>query len=191
MPTDTPTSNWTQSLVLVVEDDPHSRDLLARRLQRDGLQTLTAADGPAALATLQQRRVDAVLLDIGLPGMSGLDVLRTLRQTYSAEQLPVLMVTAFDEAERLEEAFDSGASDYLNKPIHYPAVRARLKAHLDRAHAARALQQTREREALVLHATNDGNWEWNGLTQRLWHSANWFELLAWGDEAVPDLPNAS
>ena len=186
MPTDTPTSNWTQSLVLVVEDDPHSRDLLARRLQRDGVQTLTAADGPAALATLQQRRVDAVLLDIGLPGMSGLDVLRTLRQTHSAEQLPVLMVTAFDEAERLEEAFDSGASDYLNKPIHYPAVRARLKAHLDRAHAARALQQTREREALVLHATNDGNWEWDGLTQRLWHSANWFGLLAWGDEAVPD-----
>ena len=186
MTADTPPWTWTHSTVLVVEDDPHSRDLLVRRLQRDGLQPRTAADGPAALAALQHQPIDAVLLDIGLPGMSGLEVLHALRQTHSADLLPVLMVTAFDETERLQQAFDLGASDYLNKPIHYPAVRARLKVHLERAHAARALQQTREREALVLHATNDGIWEWDGGTQRLWHSAKWFSLLDWGEQPTPD-----
>ncbi len=185
-----PPWNWSQSTVLVVEDDPPSRDLLARRLMRDGVQTLTAADGPSALALLQAQQIDGVLLDIGLPGMSGLEVLRALRATHPAELLPVLMVTAFDETERLEEALASGASDYLNKPIHYPAVRARLKAQLERAQAARALQQTREREALVLSATNDGIWEWDAASQRLQHSPNWFALLAWGDQAAPDTIDA-
>jgi EAL domain-containing protein (putative c-di-GMP-specific phosphodiesterase class I)/DNA-binding response OmpR family regulator/GGDEF domain-containing protein len=178
--------NWNQSTILIVEDDAASRDVLSRRLQRDGLETLTAADGPSALDALQLRLVDGVLLDIGLPGMSGLEVLRTIRQAHSAELLPVLMVTAFDEAQRLEEALEAGANDYLNKPIDYPIVRARLKAQLERAQAAHTLQKTREREALVLHATNDGIWEWDVVTQRLQHSANWFDLLAWGELPVPD-----
>lgn len=71
--------NWNQSTILIVEDDAASRDVLSRRLQRDGLETLTAADGPSALDALQLRLVDGVLLDIGLPGMSGLEVLRTIR----------------------------------------------------------------------------------------------------------------
>ncbi|CUA93308.1 EAL domain-containing protein [Thiomonas bhubaneswarensis] len=186
MSADNPQWNWTQSTVLVVEDDPASRELLTRRLARDGLNTLAAADGPSALAVLAQQPVSAVLLDIGLPAMSGLDVLRTLRQTHPADLLPVLMVTAFDETERLEEAFDCGASDYLNKPIHYPAVRARLKMHLERAHAARALLQARERETLMLQATNDGIWDWDSTSQRLHHSNNWFELLGWGNQPAPD-----
>lgn len=185
-----PPWNWSQSTVLVVEDDPPSRDVLVRRLARDGVQILTAADGPSALALLQTQQIDGVLLDIGLPGMCGLEVLRAIRITQPAELLPVLMVTAFDEAERLEEALESGANDYLNKPIHYPAVRARLKAQLERAQAARALRQTREREALVLHATNDGIWEWDAASQRLQQSDNWFALLAWGDQATPDTIDA-
>ncbi len=180
-----PDWNWTQSTILLVEDDDASRDVLARRLLRDSLHILTAPDGPSALALLQQHPVDGVLLDIGLPGMSGLDVLRTIRQTHPAELLPVLMVTAFDASERLVEALESGANDYLAKPIDYPIVRARLKTQLGRAHTAHALRHAREREALVLSATNEGVWEWDSTTEQLQHSDNWFSLLAWSQEATP------
>lgn len=177
--------HWSQATVLVVEDDPASRELLCRRLQRDGLKPLEAADGPSALRLLRQARIDGVLLDIGLPGMSGLDVLRALRQTHAAEHLPVLMVTAFDEIQHLDAALQSGANDYINKPINYTTVRARLRAQLERAHNARALQALREREALVLRATNDGVWEWDATTGALQHSANWFALLSWQSADVP------
>lgn len=185
MQTENPAWHWTQATVLVVGDDPASRALLCRRLQRDGLKPLEAADGPAALQLLRQERIDGALLDIGLPGMSGLDVLRALRQTHAAEHLPVLIVTAFDEIQHLEAALQSGANDYVNKPIDYTTLRARLRVQLERAHDARALQALRERDALVLRATNDGVWEWDATTGALQHSANWFALLSWQNADGP------
>ncbi len=171
--------------LLVVEDDAPSRELLLRRLARDGAQAQGAADGPSALALLAGETFDAVLLDIGLPGMDGLQVLHAIRRDHGPETLPVLMVTAFSEQERLVEAMEAGANDYLNKPIDYRLVRARLRARMELARSARELQRLRQRQALVLRASNDGIWELDATTGQIEHSPSWNRLLGLAPEAAP------
>jgi diguanylate cyclase (GGDEF)-like protein len=116
--------------LLVVDDDPMSREVLARRLARRGYRMLVADSGEAALDIAGRHRIDAVLLDSVMPGLSGLDTLRTLRQTRSAAELPVIMVTGKDRSEDVVEALDLGANDYVTKPIDFPVVLARIRTQV-------------------------------------------------------------
>jgi len=120
----------TAPLVLVVDDLPANRDLMARRLERSGFRILTAEDGPEALDVLRGRDVDMVLLDIMMPGMTGLEVLSELRKTRSPASLPIIMVTARTDSEDVVQALSLGANDYITKPVNYPVALARIQAHL-------------------------------------------------------------
>ena len=116
--------------LLVVDDNEANRDMLSRRLEKSGFSVLVAADGPAALDIVERKGVDLVLLDIMMPGMNGIDVLKVLRSTHSAAELPVIMATAKTESDDVVEALTLGANDYVTKPIDYPVVLARVQAHL-------------------------------------------------------------
>jgi response regulator RpfG family c-di-GMP phosphodiesterase len=80
----------TNATLLLVDDDANNRDVLSRRLQRRGYTVLTAENGPAALEMVGAHRVDAVLLDVMMPGMSGIETLKRLRQSRSVAELPVI-----------------------------------------------------------------------------------------------------
>ncbi len=86
--------------LLIVDDNEMNRDLLSRRLERKGYAVSVAENGHKTLEWVGQYDVDLVLLDIEMPGTSGLEVLKTLRQTYSPNQLPVIMVTAKVQSQR-------------------------------------------------------------------------------------------
>ena len=117
-------------LVLLVEDDPAIRDAVAYSLGRDGLEVVTANDGAAGLALARERQPDAVVLDVMLPRMSGLDMLRVLR---AEAPVPILLLTARDsEADRVQ-GLEAGADDYLTKPFNVRELVARVKAILRRA----------------------------------------------------------
>jgi DNA-binding response OmpR family regulator len=116
--------------LLVVDDNMGNRDLLSRRLERKGFRVITAEDGQRALDILATSKVDLVLLDINMPGLTGLDVLRKVRETQTPSALPVVMVTARTESEDVVEALELGANDYVTKPIDFPVVLARVKAQL-------------------------------------------------------------
>ena len=120
----------TPATLLVVDDDAMNRDALSRRLSRTGYTVLTAESGPDALALIGAHRVDAVLLDVMMPGMSGLDTLRHLRESRSVSELPVIMVTAKDGSDDVVEALDLGANDYVTKPIDYAVALARIRAQV-------------------------------------------------------------
>ena len=123
------------STVLVVEDDRAILDAVAYSLGRDGYEVLTAGDGVDALTTARERRPDAIVLDVMLPRMSGLDVCRILRA-----ELPVsiLLLTARDsEADRVQ-GLDMGADDYLTKPFSMRELRARVASMLRRDAISRA-----------------------------------------------------
>ncbi len=124
--------------ILVVDDLPANRDLMGRRLERSGFRVLSAASGPEALELLRTSPVDLVLLDIMMPGMTGLDVLRSVRTTRSTAALPVVMVTAKTDSEDVVEALSLGANDYVTKPVDYPVALARIRAHLRMRQAAQA-----------------------------------------------------
>src|SRR4051812_39683779 len=111
--------------LLVVEDDPASQDMLVRRLSSRGFRAAAVADGEAALKFIETALPDLILLDINLPGMSGLDVLQQIREKFTRDQLPVIMVTALADSEDVVKGLDAGANDYIAKPINFSVLLAR------------------------------------------------------------------
>jgi len=116
--------------LLVVDDNELNRDMLSRRLGSRGYAVELAEDGERALARLQGQAFDLVLLDVMMPGLSGIDVLRRVRQRWPESDLPVIMVTARDTAEDVVEALQLGANDYVTKPLDFPVVLARVETQL-------------------------------------------------------------
>jgi serine/threonine protein kinase/CheY-like chemotaxis protein len=111
-------------------------------LERKGYRALVAADGYEALALLKKQRVDLILLDVMMPGLSGLDVLRELRAQHPPTELPIIMVSAKGESGDIVEALELGADDYVTKPIDFPVVVARVEAHLRLRQAFKPLEQS-------------------------------------------------
>lgn len=116
--------------LLVVDDEEMNRDMLSRRLEIEGYETVCADGGRAALELLAANDFDAVLLDAMMPGMSGYEVLAEIRKAHSILELPVLMVTAKSQSEDMVQAFGAGATDYITKPINFPVALARIHAHV-------------------------------------------------------------
>ena len=118
------------ALILVVDDEEVNRDILTRRLLRRGYRVAGAGDGNQALAYLRRESCDLVLLDIMMPEMDGLTVLRELRRDFTPSALPVIMATARDGSDDVVTALESGASDYVTKPIDFPVLLARIETQL-------------------------------------------------------------
>jgi two-component system response regulator MprA len=119
----------SQPRVLVVEDDAEIAGVLRRSLRLEGYEVQLAADGPAALEQSAVFEPDAVVLDLGLPRLDGVEVCRRLRRE---GDVPILMLTARDAVEARVEGLDSGADDYLVKPFDRQELLARLRALLRR-----------------------------------------------------------
>jgi two-component system response regulator MprA len=117
--------------VLIVDDDRALRDALRRALVLAGYEPIAVETGEAALTEVARNEPDAVVLDIGLPDVDGLEVCRRLRR--SGRRVPVLMLTARDEVSDRIGGLDAGADDYLVKPFDVGELRARLRALLRRS----------------------------------------------------------
>ena len=136
--------------LLVVDDNEMNRDMLSRRLSRRGHTVVMAENGQKALELIEQQSFDVVLLDIMMPGISGIEVLETIRQSYSASDLPVIMATAKADSEDVVAALKLGANDYVIKPLDFPIVLARVQAQLETYHHHKTLKErTQKLEAQV------------------------------------------
>jgi DNA-binding response OmpR family regulator len=116
--------------ILVVDDEPKIATLARDYLEHAGFAVLTANDGPSALATIRQRRPDLVVLDLGLPGLDGLDLTRELRRDST---VPIVMLTARDDELDKLVGLELGADDYMTKPFSPRELVARVRAVLRRA----------------------------------------------------------
>jgi DNA-binding response OmpR family regulator len=117
--------------VLLVEDDTGIAVPLSRALQREGHEVMVVGDGYSALSCAGHQRVDLLVLDLGLPGMDGLDVCRRLRRV--RPDLPVLMLTARTDEVDFVVGLDAGADDYVAKPFRLAELLARVRALLRRS----------------------------------------------------------
>ncbi len=121
-----------QSNVLVVDDNEVNRDLLARRVQRQGHKVVGASNGFEALEMMRSQPFDLVLLDIMMPQMNGYQLLETLKADKKLRHIPVIMVSAVEDIESIVRCIELGAEDYLSKPFNPVLLRARINACLEK-----------------------------------------------------------
>lgn len=143
--------------VLVVDDNENNRDVLVRRLQRQGLVTEQADNGVTALEWLRRESFDLVLLDIMMPLMNGYQVLETMKADPALRRIPVLVISAVDEISSVVRCIELGAEDYLPKPFNPVLLKARVGACLEKKHLRdqeqvylRQIEAERERSERLL-----------------------------------------
>ena len=123
--------NHPNAKILIVDDDELSRNMLVRRLLNRGFAVDGASDGEQCLALLDEDpNIDLVLMDIFMPGLNGLEVVRRIRKKWAQNRLPVIMVTARSDSEDVIEGLEAGANDYVVKPIKLPVLIARMSVCL-------------------------------------------------------------
>ena len=121
-----------QYSLLVVDDNEMNRDMLGRRLQRQGYRVTMAVDGRQALEFIREETFDLVLLDIMLPVMNGYEVLEEMRADQALSQIPVIITTALDESDGKAKCLELGAEDYLTKPFNPVLLKSRIGDCLER-----------------------------------------------------------
>jgi diguanylate cyclase (GGDEF)-like protein/PAS domain S-box-containing protein len=123
-----------------------------------------------------------------MPGMSGVELLRILRASRSTSELPVIMVTALSETKDIVEALNSGANDYITKPVDMAVALARIETQIRRKKAEEELADSRERLALAMRGTNDGMWDWDLRSDTVYYSPRWKAMLGIGDDEIGRSP---
>lgn len=142
--------------VLVVDDEPINRRVLENHLELARYAVISAETGEEALDRIKNDTPDVVLLDVMMPGMSGYDVCLQARASFTPQDLPIIMMTAKNQASDLVDAFSAGANDYLTKPFHASELLARIAFHLDLSDMGRRLRKMNEGlEELVRARTRD------------------------------------
>jgi DNA-binding response OmpR family regulator len=157
--------------ILLAEDDAMVGESLRKTLRKDGFTVDWAKDGPSAELAVSNEPYDLLLLDLGLPGKSGLDVLRAVRR--SGKRLPILILTAHDAVADRVAGLDAGADDYLVKPFDFQELQARIRALLRR--------QSGRTETLIRHGDltlDPASHEVHLAGQQVTLSAREFSLLA-------------
>ena len=175
--------------LLVVDDNEMNRDMLSRRLARHGYAVTVAEDGASALARIARESFALVLLDIEMPGLSGFEVLKTVRRSHSASELPIIMVTSRQQSQSIVDALGSGANDYVTKPIDFAVAIARIETQLSRRRAELALRESEERYALAVRGANDGLWDWNLRTNEMYFSPRWKAMLGFDEADIGNTPD--
>ena len=107
--------------ILIIEDDFFIRELYERQFTKEGYQIITSEDGPSGLLAANQEKPDLILLDIMLPKLNGLDLLRTLKAKDETKNIPVILLTNLGQESVIKEGFDLGADSYLIKSAYTPS----------------------------------------------------------------------
>ncbi len=116
--------------ILIADDDQDIRDLVAMKLRRANYEVVTAVDGAEALTILEGSQVDLAVIDVMMPGLSGLDVVREVRGRDGLADLPIILLTARADEHDVERGFAAGATDYVAKPFSPRALLARISSRL-------------------------------------------------------------
>jgi light-regulated signal transduction histidine kinase (bacteriophytochrome)/CheY-like chemotaxis protein len=140
-------------LVLVVEDDRFMRIQLRRAMEQVGYQVAEASDGEEGLAVYTRLQPDIVLLDAMMPVMDGFTCCTQLKTLPGGDRTPILMITALEDPESVDRAFEVGAIDYVTKPIHWAVLRQRVRRLLQASRAVEELRQQTERARLFAEVT--------------------------------------
>ena len=143
----------SDSIILIVDDNDSNRDLLQRRLRLYDFECVQASGGKEALSILSKQKIDLVLLDVLMPDMNGIEVLNAIRNSELQSDLPVIMVSGFDDVRSVAKCIAIGASDYLSKPVDGVVLGAKVVAALERKALRKKSNELMDQ--LTIQATTD------------------------------------
>lgn len=136
-------------LILVVDDDLFMRKILVRYLEREHYRVVEAANGLEALQQYQLCNPDMILLDAMMPIMDGFECCSKLQDLPNGDHTPILIITALEDRESVDRAYDVGASDYVTKPIHWAVLRQRVRRLLDQANLRQQIESANQQLAVA------------------------------------------
>jgi PAS domain S-box-containing protein len=151
-----PRSRSASGRIRVVDDDADNREILVRRLEREGYEAVSESDGASALDRLGRETFDLVLLDIFMPGMNGFQVLSEMKRRLELQEIPVIVLSALDDQANAVRSIEMGAEDFLAKPYDAVILRARIGAILRRRRAEAERSEMAESLQLLLESTGEG-----------------------------------
>lgn len=134
-----------RSIILIAEDDRAVRNNMAQLLENEGYQVIETANGEECLAAYQQTMPNLVLLDAMMPKMNGFECCQQLKQLPGSDYIPILMITGLEDEASVNWAFDSGASDFITKPIRWPVLRQRVRVHLEKNQLNQQLEKANQK----------------------------------------------
>lgn len=129
--------------ILVADDDRTTRILLSKMLENEGYKVVLAERGEKSLFLALEKDIDAFLVDIRMPGLSGIDICERIRSIDRYKIAPIIFITSMEEETNLNDVFNAGATDFINKPVNPVILKARLQAHLQKVRYFKEIEQTR------------------------------------------------
>lgn len=129
--------------ILVADDDLTTRLLLSNLLENDGYRVVLAERGEKCLFLALEKDIDAFLIDIRMPGLSGIEICERIRSIERYKITPIIFITSMEEESSLKEVFTAGATDFINKPVNHTILKARLQAHIQKVRYFKEIEQTR------------------------------------------------
>ena len=142
--------------ILIVDDAPANLGMLRKTMVQQGYQTFIATSGQRALEIARRVRPDLILMDVVMPGMDGLETCRQLKSQAATQRIPVIFMSARTETDDIVAGFDTGASDYIGKPLRMAEVCARVRAQLQMRSSRESQQEQAERLRMVVDSMDEG-----------------------------------
>ncbi|MBX0330998.1 EAL domain-containing protein [Oscillochloris sp. ZM17-4] len=192
--------------ILVIDDQELIRNLIIRQLTRQSHEVIGVGSGAEGLALLRAQPFDLLLLDMIMPDMDGRAVLTEIKADPQLPDLPVVVLSGDTDIEIVVACITLGAEDYLFKPFNPLLLKARVSVSLAKKHLrdqerrqradlerqvaerAAALERSEERYALAARGANDGLWDWDLLSDRVFLSSRWKNMLGYNDAEIGDAP---
>jgi diguanylate cyclase (GGDEF)-like protein/PAS domain S-box-containing protein len=171
------TSLTDDARVLIIDDDTVTRIMAGEALREAGFTVAEAGSGEAGLAAFEAQRPDLVLLDVVMPGLDGYEVCRKLRAHPRLGHVPIIMLTGLEDTESVEKAYDSGATDFISKPINWALLRYRISYVMRAATALDELIRSERNLSSAQEIAHMGSWEWSLEGDHLHHSRSYYQIF--------------
>jgi diguanylate cyclase (GGDEF)-like protein/PAS domain S-box-containing protein len=163
--------------ILIIDDDALTRTLAVEALREAGFTVGEADSGEEGLAAFEAERPDLVLLDVVMPGLDGFEVCRRLRGHPRLGHVPVIMLTGLEDTESIEKAYDSGATDFISKPINWALLRYRISYAMRAATALDELIRSERNLSSAQEIAHMGSWEWSLEQDSVHHSRSYCQIF--------------
>ncbi|MDJ0706954.1 MAG: SpoIIE family protein phosphatase [Leptolyngbyaceae cyanobacterium MO_188.B28] len=172
--------NGSTTTVLLIDDDSFSRIMLRTLLQKVGYQVIEANDGNEGIELFKEVSPALVLLDAKMPGMDGFDCCRKIRDLPGGEHVPILMVTGLDDIQSVNNAFESGATDYITKPVQMPVLVGRMRHLMQTVKAEQSLRESEEQYRSLITSLQEVIFQLNAAGELLFINPVWHKLMGYG-----------